>query len=129
MLDFENKKYRVVTYSIDISTALSDKKLDIVLENDITKIVGVKINSQLDVQAYNRGTIGIKIDKKEVFPDDFEAKNIMAGLDCPPQKRFWELEKEVKQNQIELFYKDNSHPSIAFAVNRVNVVLLCETTI
>lgn len=127
--DFQNKKYRIVTYEMDITTASSTQKLDLVLENDITKVVGLKLNAQIDVQAYNRGTISVDIDKTEIFPSKFEAKNIMAGLDCPPQDRFWVIERETKNKQITFEYTDNAHPSVTFSAGKVRFVLLCETII
>jgi len=53
-------------------------------------------------------TLELKIANEEIFPEDYEAKLLSSGQDCPPNERFFDLiHEEAMGNRVEGRFVDS----------------------
>ena len=69
----------------------------------------------------------IEINKQEIFPELYESKLLMSGINVSPNERYYILGGLAPGNgKVSMEYKDNNHVSTAFAAYRVSLYLECE---
>lgn len=117
---------KIVKISLRFTSANEVKKYDTNLDTSIKSISAVYMTADLNAKLYNRCTIRLDVENKEVFKDGFEAKNLMSGLDCPPSKRATAINRETPSSTILFEAKDNNHSTEVFAAYTVNLYLICE---
>ena len=87
------------------------------------RILGIVITSNFDDQLYFRGSQRITINDKEIYPEDYESKMLMQGLNVPARIRIIPLGEciEPGNRKVEIDYKDVDHPSAGFNPYRVRL--------
>ena len=71
---------------------------------------------------FYRGTQKIQINDKEIIPEDFESKLLMAGINTIPDDRMIDLGDLPSGNQkLEVWYKDEDHEMADFTSYRVSI--------
>lgn len=101
-------------FSIDVLASGSTVKGSFEVDKNAARITGIEISSDRDDLVYYRGTQIIKINDEEFFPEGFESKKLMCGLNIPPHMRFYRLGSVDPGNRkIELIYTDTDNPSLA----------------
>jgi hypothetical protein len=122
-----NKIIKRYDLAIGAANAKVSKSID--LEKTITHIDGVLLTSDKGDLLYYRGSQKIEISKDEVFPDTFESKLLMSGINVAPNKRFYQLPHIATGNgNIKIEYQDTNDSRAVFESYRVSLYLLCETT-
>lgn len=105
---------------IQITSEGSVKKGEFRVDSNAKHLYGIALTSDNEQQVYYRGSQKIQLNDRELFPEDFESKLLMSGLSVPPNQRVVKTGIiPVGNGRIEVWYKDNPHPSTAFQPYRV----------
>lgn len=99
------------------------------LDKNITAVHGILFTSDRDDLLYYRGSNKVEINRQEIFPEGYETKLLMTGLNVSPNDRFYNLGGIAPGNgKLKIDYMDNPDERLAFANYRVSVYLDCEIT-
>ncbi len=116
-------------FDLNITQANKTFSKDFELDKTIIAIKGVLLTADKDDLLYFRGTSKIEINKEEYFPDNYESKLLMSGINVPPKNRYYELGSVPAGNGIvKLSFTDLDDGRTAFAPYRVSIYLDCQTT-
>jgi hypothetical protein len=116
-------------FDIDVTTANTIHSKDFELDKNITAIHGLLIASGRDDLLYYRGSQKIEINREEIFPEGYESKLLMTGINLSPNDRYYTLGGKPPGNgKVTVSYKDTDYAGLAFAAYRVSIYLDCETT-
>jgi hypothetical protein len=98
------------------------------LDKTIKSVKGVLVTSDKDDHLYYRGNQKIEINKEELFPENYESKLLMSGINVPPKQRYYDLGKINPGNgSVKITYSDNEDGRTPFMPYRVSIYLDCET--
>src|SRR5687768_11218322 len=61
------------------------------LDKNITAIHGILFTSDRDDLLYYRGTAKVELNRQEIFPEGYESKLLMSGLNVSPNNRYYIL--------------------------------------
>ncbi len=99
------------------------------LDKNIVSIHGLLFTSDRDDLLYYRGSNKVEINRQEIFPDDYESKLLMTGINVSPNDRYYNLGgMEPGNGKLKVDYKDTDTTVIVFAAYRVTIYLDCEIT-
>ena len=99
------------------------------LDKNIVSVKGILMTSNSDDLLYYRGSQRIEINKEELFPENYESKLLMSGINVAPKSRYYELEDvNVGNGLVRIEYQDRNNPACTFSPYRVSLYLLCEMT-
>ena len=113
----------------DISVTAANKTVSQTFELDknIKGVKGVLLTSDRDDLLYFRGTQKIEINKEEYFPDNYESKLLMSGVNVSPKQRYYDLGDVNPGNSlVKLMYTDSDSLQAPFTAYRVSLYLDCE---
>ena len=114
-------------FDIDVTTANTIHPKTFELDKNITAIHGLLMASNRDDLMYYRGSQKIEINREEIFPEGYESKLLITGINVSPNDRYYNLGGKVPGNgKINLEYKDTDHDSIGFTPYRISIYLDCE---
>lgn len=114
-------------FDIKITQANSTVSDTFELEKNIVKVHGVLVTSDKDDLLYYRGTQKIEINKEEFFPDNYESKLLMSGINVSPKQRYYDLGGVTPGNgRVQIIYKDLDDGRTVFVPYRVSLYLDCE---
>ncbi|HYG53125.1 MAG TPA: hypothetical protein VD905_19635 [Flavobacteriales bacterium] len=98
------------------------------LDKDITAVKGLLLASDRDDLLYFRGSQKIQINSEEIFPEDYESKLLMSGINVAPGERFYDLGGVGTGNRVvKVEFKDNQTTQASFEPYRVSLYLDCIT--
>ncbi|MBX3164690.1 MAG: hypothetical protein KF900_09420 [Bacteroidetes bacterium] len=120
---------KAVKKRFDIQITASGQSLSKTFEMDksIKTVRGVLLTSDKDDLLYYRGTQKIEINSEEFFPENYESKLLMSGINVSPKQRYYDLGNVNTGNGIiKLSYTDNPDTRTSFAAYRVSLYLDCE---
>ena len=99
------------------------------LEKSIVALKGLLMASNMDDMLYFRGSQRIEINREEIFHEGYESKLLMSGINCPPNKRLYDLNKMPPGNgQIKIDFVDTDDGRTTFTPYRVSLYLDCIMT-
>src|SRR5688572_12893780 len=85
------------------------------LDKNITSIHGILFTSNRDDLLYYRGSNKIEINRQEIFPEGYETKLLMTGLNVSPNDRFYNLGGILPGNgKLKIDYKDIPDERLVF---------------
>jgi len=97
------------------------------LEKNVIKVHGLLFTSDRDDLLYYRGSGKVEINRQEIFPEGYESKLLMTGINVSPDTRYYSLGGiDPGNGKIKLDYKDTDTSVIAFAAYRVTLYIDCE---
>lgn len=97
------------------------------LDKDILSIKGILVTADKDELLYYRGTQKIEINKEEFFPDNYESKLLMSGVNVAPNQKYYDIGSVPPGNgQIKVDYTDTDDGRTVFAPYRVSIYVSCE---
>ena len=120
---------KIVKKRFDINVVAPNGKVtgNFELDKNIIRIKGLLITSDKDDLLYLRGTNKIEINKEEYFPDNYESKLLMSGINVSPMLRYYDLGGVNPGNgNIRIEYTDRDDGRTAFAAYRVSFYFDCE---
>ncbi|HEX7904893.1 MAG TPA: hypothetical protein VF487_13535 [Chitinophagaceae bacterium] len=114
-------------YDIDVTTANTLHSKSFELDKNITAIHGLLFTSDRDDLMYYRGSQKVEINREEIFPENYESKLLMTGLNVSPNERFYKINGMHPGNgTIKVDYKDSNDDRLPFASYRVSLYVDCE---
>ena len=113
-------------FDIQVSASGEIVKDDFELEKTVKRITGMMLTSDRDDLLFYRGSQGIDVNGREVFPDDYESKLLMSGISLQPNKRYFEMDTEPGNGIISINFQDTDHPAATFAAYRVSLYIEAE---
>jgi hypothetical protein len=121
---------KIVKKRYDIQIAEANKSVSKTFELDKTvkRIKGVLVTSDKDDLLYYRGSQKIEINNQEYFPENYESKLLMSGINVSPNERYYKIDTtNIGNGIIKLSYTDADDGRTTFAAYRVSLYVDCET--
>ena len=115
-------KQHIIKERFDLLVSAEDQnfKAEFSLDKSAEYLLGISVTSDRDDLLFHRGSNRIYLNEKELFPDGFESKLLMAGLNVAPDQRMITLgELPTGNGMLDVNFKDTSNPSTTFVPYRV----------
>jgi hypothetical protein len=113
-------------FDIQITTANSSTTEIFEMEKSIVAYKGMLFTSNMDDMLYFRGSQRVEINKDEIFPDGYETKLLMSGINVTPNARYYNLENMKPGNgQVKVEFVDTDDGRTVFQPYRVSLYLDC----
>ncbi len=113
-------------FDLQVTAAGQSVSKQFELDKTIKEIKGVLLTSDKDDLLYYRGTQKIEVNKEEYFPDNYESKLLMSGINVSPKQRYYDLGSINPGNGIiKLTYTDTEDGRSHFETYRVSLYLDC----
>ena len=112
----------------DISVTEPDKifSKSFELDKNIVSVKGILFTSDKDDLLYYRGSQKVEINKEEIFPENYESKLLLSGINVSPNNRYYDLGSQPAGNgTIKVEYKDTDDTRAAFVPYRVSLYVEC----
>lgn len=111
-------------FDIDVTGADAIHSKTFELDKNVEKVHGILFTSNRDDLTYYRGSAKVEINSDEIFPEDYESKLLMSGLNVSPNDRYYNLGGVPPGNfKMKVDYKDTTDARLAFAAYRISVYL------
>lgn len=99
------------------------------LDKNIIFIRGILLTADKEDLLYFRGSQKIELNKQEVFPENYESKLLMCGINVSPNSRYYNTGNlPVGNGLLKIEYQDRNDTRLAFETYRVSIYLDCEQT-
>lgn len=113
-------------FDITITAANQNVSKSFDLDKNISHVKGVLVTADKDDLMYYRGTQKIEINKEEFFPDNYESKLLMSGINVEPNKRYYDLGMVPAGNgSVKIAYTDADDGRTVFTPYRVSLYVDC----
>ena len=97
------------------------------LDKNIVQVIGILVNANKELMLYFRGDMKLELNKEEIFPEGYESKLLMSGINVAVNHRYYDVNKPAGQGKIDILYQDNADPSISiFQPYAVRLYVKCE---
>lgn len=114
-------------FDINVTTANTIHSKDFELDKNTISVHGLLIASNRDDLLYYRGAQKIEINRDEIFPEGYESKLLMTGINVSPNERYYNLHGKHPGNfKVSVSYKDTDYTGLSFDPYRVSIYLDCE---
>jgi hypothetical protein len=111
-------------FDLQVNAAGSITSQTFELDKTTEKVHGILFASDRDDLMYYRGSGKVEINSDEIFPEGYETKLLMSGLNVSPNDRFYNLGGIPPGNfKFKVDYKDTQDARLAFAAYRVSIYL------
>lgn len=117
-------KQQIIKERFDILVTAENQtyKAEFELDKHAKYLLGISITSNREDLLYHRGSHRMQLSDKELFPEGFEAKLLMAGLNVPPDQRMVTLgELPTGNATLDVSFKDTPTAFTAFEAYRVTI--------
>ena len=111
-------------FDLQVGAASSIISQTFELDKTVEKVHGILFASDRDDLMYYRGSAKVEMNSDEIFPEGYETKLLMSGLNVSPNDRFYNLGGIPPGNfKVKIDYKDTADARLAFAAYRVSIYL------
>jgi hypothetical protein len=111
-------------FDLQVGAASSIISQTFELDKTVEKVHGILFASDRDDLMYYRGSAKVQMNSDEIFPEGYETKLLMSGLNVSPNDRFYNLGGIPPGNfKVKVDYKDTADARLAFAAYRVSIYL------
>lgn len=111
-------------YDVDVQGANAIHSKTFELDKNVTAVHGMLFASDRDDLMYYRGSGKVEINSDEIFPEGYETKLLMSGLNVSPNERYYNLGGVPPGNfKIKVEYKDTADSRLSFTPYRVSIYL------
>jgi hypothetical protein len=120
---------RLLKKRFDLSVMEKDKTVSKTFELDktVSNIRAVLLTADKDDLMYFRGTVKIEINKEEIFPENYECKLLMSGINVAPNQRWYDTGSRPSGNgEVRVDYRDQEDGRSSFVPYRISIYLLLE---
>ena len=116
-------------FDIQVTSAETVTKGEFELDKNALRVMGFAITSDRDDLVFYRGSQKIQLNDNELFPEDFESKLLMTGLNVPPNDRMIKIGNvESGNRRLEVWFKDSDTASVPFTPYRVSFYVFSYST-
>jgi hypothetical protein len=113
------------SFLVDSASIPYSKKFD--LDRNIRVVTAILMTSNKPHLLFYRGSQRIEISSDELFPEGYESKLLMSGLNVPPNEKFEELGEVMAGNgELKVLYKDTDNNNVPFEPYEVSIYLKVE---
>ncbi len=96
------------------------------LDKNIAAVTGLLFTSDKDDLLYYRGSQKVEINKEEIFPENYESKLLLSGINVAPDNRYYDIGNQPAGNgTIKVEYRDMDDTRAAFTPYRVSLYAEC----
>jgi hypothetical protein len=114
-------------YDIQVTAANQPFTQTFELDKNILSLKGMLFTSDKDDLLYYRGSQRVEINGQEYFPDNYETKLLMSGINVEPAARYYPLGGINPGNGlIKVSYQDKDDGRTVFTPYRVSLYVDCE---
>ena len=107
-------------FDLQITAAGQTARGEFELDKNARFLMGILLTSDQDALVYFRGTQKIQFNDQELFPEGFESRLLMAGLNVSPGKRMVKVGDIASGNgRLDIWYTDTEHADAKFVPYRV----------
>jgi hypothetical protein len=111
-------------YDIDVTAANAIHSKTFELDKTVEKVHGLLFSSDRDDLMYYRGSGKVEINSDEIFPEGYETKLLMSGLNVSPNERYYNLGGVLPGNfKVKVEYKDTADARLQFVPYRVSIYM------
>ncbi|TCZ68357.1 hypothetical protein [Flaviaesturariibacter aridisoli] len=115
-------------YDIDVPAAGGTFSKTFELEKTVVKVHGILFTSDRDDLMFYRGSAKVELNRDELFPENYETKLLMSGLNVSPNERYFNLGGVQPGNfKLKVDYKDTPDTRLQFVPYRISIYLDLET--
>lgn len=118
-------RIKIIKEWVDVSITSANQifKENFEVDKHASKIIGIAFTTNNDSMPYFRGSQKISINEKEIYPEGYESKLLMQGFNVPVNERIISFGEELEpgNRKVEIEYKDEDHPSVAFSAYKVRL--------
>lgn len=108
-------------FDLKVETPNSTVKAEFELDKHAHFVQGILITSDRDELLFYRGSQKIQLNDSELFPEHFESRLLMAGLNVAPDDRPISLGNIPTGNgRLEITYTDKAHLNTTFTPYRIS---------
>jgi hypothetical protein len=116
---------KIIKEWVEVKVLNSGDKVEESFEVDkhASKIIGILLTTDYDDVMYFRGSQKISINEKEIYPEGYESKALMQGINVAVNDRIIKLGEELDpgNRKVSLEYQDTEHPTAGFTPYRVRL--------
>ncbi len=119
-------KHNIIKERFDVKVTEPNQvfKGEFELDKNANYVTGIILTSDKDDLLFYRGSQKIQINDKELFPEDFESRLLMAGLNVAPDDRAISVGNIQSGNgRVEMWFKDSDHGTTKFTPYRVTIYI------
>jgi len=117
-------KYHLIKERFDIAVTSANQsfKGEFELDKNANYLLGIALTSDRDDLLFYRGSQKMLLNDVELFPEGFESKLLLSGLNVAPDERMITLgEIRTGNGKLDILYKDSDHINAVFAAYRVTI--------
>lgn len=120
-------KQRIIVERFESSIIQDGKasRIEFEVGKDVQHVLAIQLSSDNDAMPFHRGTLGMTLNGSEVFPEGWQAKKLMAGLNVSPNDRMYNLQSEPGlprgNGKVVLTYQDNANALQAYGAYLIHV--------
>ncbi|MBL4625138.1 MAG: hypothetical protein JKY42_08375 [Flavobacteriales bacterium] len=117
-------KHNIIKERFDIKVDAANQvfKGEFELDKNANYVIGIALTSDRDDLLFYRGTQKIQLNDQELFPEDFESRLLMSGINVAPDNRTITIGNIRSGNgRLEVWFKDTDHPAVKFTPYRVTI--------
>ncbi len=109
-------------FDISVTSANESFKGEFELDKNANFLLGIALTSDRDDLLFFRGSQKMLLNDIELFPEGFESKLLLSGLNVAPDERMITLGEIATGNgKLDILYKDSNHVNAAFTPYRVTI--------
>jgi len=120
------KKILYKRYDLQVDTPGAIVRTEVELDKFTSRVTGFQLCADRDDLLYMRGTLGVRLNSEEIYPEEYEAKLLQSGLAVSPDLRYAKVDRAPGNQKLNLHYRDQENPQAPFAAYRVSVYVRCE---
>ncbi|CAG5082768.1 hypothetical protein [Parvicella tangerina] len=117
-------KHNIIKERFDLKITSPNQvfKGEFELDKNANFLIGIGLTSDRDDLLFYRGTQKIQVNDQELFPEEFESRLLMSGINVSPNDRMIKVGKiETGNGRVEIWFKDQDHPLAKFTPYRVTI--------
>lgn len=115
-------------FDLQVTAAQSKVSETFELDKNIKNIKGILLTSDKEDILYFRGTQKLLVNSLEIFPENYESRLLMSGINVSPNDRYYKTCIPTGNGKVQIEYIDKADGRTGFQSHRVSLYLLCETT-
>ena len=109
-------------FDIDVITAGAVTSKTFEFDKNVVAVHGVLLTSNRDDLMYYRGSAKVEINSDEIFPEGYESKLLMTGLNVSVNDRYCNLGGAPPGNfKVKVDYSDTADARLPFTNYRVRI--------
>lgn len=119
-----NYKHNLIKERFDLNITERNQvfKGEFEMDKHANHLIGIALTSDRDDLLFYRGTQKIQVNDQQLFPEEFESRLLMSGLNVAPNDRMVKVGCiDTGNGRLEIWFKDKDHPSTRFVPYRVSI--------